>query len=262
MSGAATIMPAVVPDREQVRVFGGLSTRSAKMRASLAVLERLAASDGSLLIEGETGVGKEVAAEFVHRASARRDGPFIVFDCAAKSVEAGERELFGSEEERTSSIPAMAGILELAQGGTVLLDHIDELALPLQSRLLRALERREIRRVGGTHSIDLDLRVMAACTRGLRREVRLGAFKRELYVQVCTECVRIPPLRQRLEDLTPLSQEFLASFQPPRAPNDIPEHVWAAFRAYHWPGNVRELKNALQRAVVVPDRALRFTRGL
>lgn len=264
MSEAAKAMPvATNPSRrlEQVRVFGSLSTRSPKMRASLVSLEQLAESDVSLVIEGETGVGKEVAAESVHRASLRRRGPFLVFDCAAKSLAAGERELFGSEEESLSFTEAMPGILELAFGGTILLDHVDELAVPLQLRLVRALERRQIKRVGGTQSIDLDLRVIAACTRSLRREVRLGAFKRELFEQVCAECVRIPPLRQRLEDLMPLAQEFLAAFQPPRTLQDIPEHVWEAFRAYQWPGNVRELKNALQRAVVVPDRALRFTRG-
>jgi transcriptional regulator with PAS, ATPase and Fis domain len=141
------------------------------------------------------------------------------------------------------------------------LDHIDELAIPLQARLLRALERREIRRVGGIQNVTLDVRVIAACTRALGREVRLGAFKPELYVQVGSERARIPALRQRLEDLTLLAEEILSQFQPPRTLPDIPEHVWAAFRAYHWPGNVRELRNALQRTVVMPDRALRFIRG-
>lgn len=243
---------------EQVVAFGGMSTRAAKMRSTLASLARLAETDANLLVEGETGVGKELAAESVHRGSARQAGPFIVFDCAAQSVQAGERELFGAEEEQSG----MLGSLELAAGGTVLLDHIDELALPLQVRLLRALERREIRRVGGKQNIAVDVRVIAACSRALRREVRLGTFKRELYMLVCTECVRIPALRQRLEDLTPLAQEILTSFQPQRELHDIPDHVWAAFRAYPWPGNVRELRNALQRAVMMPDRALRFARGL
>jgi len=251
-------MPRAASRIDRVLVFGGLSTRSAKMRAALASLERLAATDLGILIEGETGVGKELAAESVHRQSSRSAGPFVVFDCAAQSLHSGERELFGVDED----LPGMAGSLELAAGGTVLLDHIDELALPLQIRLLRALERREIRRLGGKRSIALDVRVIGACTRALRREVRLGKFKRELYAQFCSECVRVPALRHRLEDLAPLAQEILASLQPPRAPPDIPEHVWAAFRAYPWPGNVRELRNALQRAVMMPDRALRFARGL
>jgi len=228
------------------------------MRGILASLERLAASDIGFLIEGETGVGKELAAESVHRRSARSAGPFVVFDCAAQSQQSGERELFGAEEQ----LPFMTGSLELAKGGTLLLDHIDELAVPLQVRLLRALGRREIRRLGGKRNIAIDVRVIAACTRGLRREVRLGRFKRELYAQVCSECVRLPALRQRLEDLTPLAQEILEELHPPRALPDIPDHVWAAFRAYPWPGNVRELRNALQRAVMMPDRALRFARGL
>ena len=169
---------------EEVRVFGGLSTRSAKMRATLASLERLAATELNFLIEGETGVGKELAAESVHRGSSRNGRPFVVFDCAAQSLHAGERELFGCDEEE----PGMVGSLELAEGGTVLLDHIDELALPLQVKLLRALERREIRRVGGQRNIALDVRVIGAGTRALGREVRLGTFKRELYAEVCAEC--------------------------------------------------------------------------
>jgi len=224
------------------------------MSASLIALEQRALSEASLLIEGETGVGKEVAAEAVHRASLRCAGPFLVFDCAAKSLTAGARELFGAE----SGDDHEPGMLELAAGGTLFLDHIDELAVPLQLRLARALERRKIPGPSGTRNVRLDLRVIAASTRGLHREVRLGTFNRELFVQVGVECIRIPPLRQRLEDLMSLSQEILASFSPPRTPTDIPEDVWTAFRTYHWPGNVRELKNALQRAVLVPERALYF----
>ncbi len=237
------------------------------MGALLARLEQLAASETSLLIEGETGVGKELAAESVHRASARQRGPFLVFDCAAKSLAAGEVELFGAEETALSlaaePVPqlGMPGVLELAEGGTVLLDHVDELAPLLQARLLRALERRQLRRVGGSRRIDLDLRVIAVCARNMSREVRRGAFQRELLAHIGAERVLIPPLRQRLIDLMPLSHELLASFQPPAAVTDIPDPVWAAFEAYAWPGNVRELRNALQRALVVPDRALRFGRG-
>lgn len=246
---------------EPTRVFGGLSSRSRRMVAALIALEQFAASDVSLLIEGETGVGKELAAESVHRASARSEGPFLVFDCAAKSPAVGECELFGDEREAQSGGDVVLGVLELASGGTVLFDHVDELAAPLQQRLLRALERRQLRRLGGSQGVALDLRVISACTRSLRRQVRLGAFDTALYAQVGAESVRIPPLRQRLEDLLPLSREFLASFQPPASTNDIPEHVWAAFHDYEWPGNVRELRNALQRALVVPERALRFFRG-
>jgi len=243
-----------------VACFGVLRTRSSKMQTVLAALQDLAQGETSVLIEGETGVGKEVAAESVHRASARGDGPFIVFDCAAKSVESAEFELFGAGAVRIAE-PSVPGILELGQGGTVLFDHIDELAPPLQSKLLRALERREIRRAGSSSAAPLDVRLMAACTGGLRRAVRLGAFSRGLYAELSRECVRVPPLRERREDLDLLSQEFLAAYKPTRVPSDIPERVWTAFRRYRWPGNVRELQNALQRALIVPDRALAFTRG-
>ena len=265
MNEAAKVMsvqPTATALIDPVRVFGGMSTRSRKMRVSLSMLELLAPTELSLLIEGETGVGKELAAESVHRASSRSDRPFIVFDCAATSPAVGERELFGTQDESPLSDEGMSGVLELAHGGTLFLDHVDELVAPLQNRLQRVLERRQHRRVGGTQSIALDLRVISACTRSLRQNVRLGAFSPELYLQVGAECIRIPPLRERLEDLLPLAQEFLASFHPAAVPGDIPEHVWSAFRDYQWPGNVRELRNALQRALLVPERALRFSRGL
>ena len=226
------------------------------MGALLTRLEQLALTELSLLIEGETGVGKELAAESVHGASARMAGPFLVFDCAAKSLAAGELELFGSETSPVSPDPGLPGLLELCEGGTLLLDHIDELALPLQARLLRALQRREVRRIGGSNRIELDVRVIAASAHSLQRAVRLGAFQGELLAHIGAERVRIPPLRQRLVDLVPLAEELLSSFRPPRVLSDISAQVWAAFRTHAWPGNVRELRNALERALVVPDRAL------
>jgi len=249
------------PPLEAAKVFGGLVTRSTMMGALLARLEQLALTETSVLIEGETGVGKELAAESMHRASGRQRGPFLVFDCAAKSLAAAELELFGADESARAECAGMPGILELAEGGTVLLDHVDELAPLLQARLLRALERRQLRRVGGSRRVELDLRVLAACAHGLSREVRRGAFQRELLAYIGAERVHIPPLRQRLIDLLPLSEALLSSFHPPSTLSAIPAPLWAEFEAYAWPGNVRELRNALQRALVVPDRALRFGRA-
>lgn len=239
--------------------FGGFVSCAPKMRAALHALERLSQSDACLLVEGETGVGKELAAEAVHRASARRDGPFLVFDCAEKSLEAGEYELFGAET-RGAPEPVMPGVFELGAGGTVFLDHVDELAAPLQSKLLRAIERRQIRRAGGA-SVDIDVRVIAACVGGLRRAVRLGHFGQDLQALLSCEIVRVPPLRERREDIGLLAAQFLAECKPARTLGDIPDPVWAAFRSHRWPGNVRELRNALQRALIVPDRALGFTRS-
>jgi DNA-binding NtrC family response regulator len=246
----------------QVTVLGKFASRSPKMKLALAVLERVARTELNLLIEGETGVGKELAAEYVHRASGRSGGPFLVFDCAAKSVNTGERELFGLARNAHSREPGMPGILELASGGTMLLDHIDELALPSQARLLQAFDQRRIRRIGGTETIALNVRVISASSRSLEHEARNRVFLRELQTHLDTTHVRLPPLRERMEDLTLLAQEFLASFQPPRGLVDISEGLWAAFHAHHWPGNVRELRNALRYALLVPEHAARLAREL
>jgi two-component system response regulator GlrR len=241
----------------RVARLGKLASRSPKMKLALAALKRTAGSELNLLIEGETGVGKELAAECVHHASRRSAGPFLVFDCAAKSANAGELELFGLEQDASSCTPGMPGILELASGGTLLLDHVDELAMPSQARLLRAFEQRRFRRIGGSEAIALDLRVISASSRSLGRAVRRRAFTRELHAHLGAAYVHLPPPRQRMEDLTLIAEEFLASLQPPRDLSDISDSVWAAFREHRWPGNLRELRNALSYALLVPDHALR-----
>jgi DNA-binding NtrC family response regulator len=251
------------PERAaQVTVHGKFASRSPEMKLALAALERVARTEVNLLIEGETGVGKELAAEYVHRASGRSRGPFLVFDCAEKSVSTGERELFGLARNPHSREPGMPGILELASGGTMLLDHIDELALQSQARLLQAFDQGRFRRIGGTETIALDVRLISASSRSLEREVRHGGFLRELQTHLDTTHVRLPPLRQRMGDLTLIAEEFLASFQPSRGLADISEAHWAAFRAHHWPGNIRELRNALRYALLVPERAARLAREL
>lgn len=248
-----------IQTREPI-TFGSLSTRSLKMQPVLAALERAAGSDEGFLIEGETGVGKELAAEAIHRSSRRRLGALVVFDCAAQSSTDGERELFGLEHTDAGDEGSLLGTLELARGGTLLLDHIDELARPLQLKLARVLKRGEFRRLGGRENLVLNVRVIATSIRGLRREVRLRSFAPELCAVACSESVRIPPLRERTEDIEHIAGEILATCVPSRSVSDIPAHVWAAFHDYHWPGNVRELRNALERALVVPDRAPAFIR--
>ncbi|HVJ14178.1 MAG TPA: sigma 54-interacting transcriptional regulator [Polyangiaceae bacterium] len=250
---------AEMVDREQLDDdrFGDLLGRAPKMRELFADLERVAPTDLSLLIEGETGTGKELVAESVHRASPRAEGPFVVFDCSAVAPTLAESELFGHERGAfTGAVAARAGVFEQASGGTIFLDELGELPKDLQPKLLRVLEKREVRRLGGSRPIAVDVRLIAATNRNLRAEVRRGEFREDLYYRVAGAHVYVPPLRDRLEDLPLLAQSFLAASRPPRRLNEVPQHIWDMFRAYRWPGNVRELRNAVQRVLVMPERAL------
>jgi transcriptional regulator with GAF, ATPase, and Fis domain len=237
--------------------FGEVLGRAPKMRELFADLVRVAPTDLSLLIEGETGTGKELVAESVHRSSPRADGPFVVFDCSAVAPTLAESELFGHERGAfTGAVAARAGVFEQASGGTIFLDELGELAKDLQPKLLRVLEKREVRRVGGSRPIPVDVRLIAATNRNLRSEVRRGEFREDLYYRVAGTHVYVPPLRDRMEDLQLLAESFLSVSQPPRRLQDVPQQVWDMFRAYKWPGNVRELRNAVQRVLILPERVL------
>ncbi len=246
-------------EREQTTAdrFGDLLGCSPRMRELFADLERIAATDVTLLVEGETGTGKDLVAESVHRASARSAGPFVVFDCGAVAPSLAESELFGHERGAfTGAVQAHAGVFEQADGGTLLLDEIGELPRELQPKLLRALENRQVRRVGGSRVVTFDARIVAATNRNLRAEAARGAFREDLYFRLAAAHVVAPPLRDRMEDLELLVAHFLSLERPPGAVEDVPPHVWDLFRAYRWPGNVRELRNAVQRLRVTPDRPL------
>ncbi len=245
--------------REQLDTdrFGDLLGKSPPMQELFADLERIAPTELSLLIEGETGTGKELVAESVHRASLRADGPFITFDCSSVAATLAESELFGHERGAfTGAIASRAGIFEQAQGGTIFLDELGELPKDLQPKLLRVLEKREVRRIGGTKTIPIDVRLIAATNRNLRAEVQRGSFREDLYFRVAGARVNIPPLRERMSDLPRLIGSFLAACHPPRTLNEVPQHLWEMLRTYRWPGNVRELRNAVQRMLVTPDRVL------
>jgi transcriptional regulator with PAS, ATPase and Fis domain len=242
--------------------FGDLLGCSSRMRELFADLERIAATDVTLLVEGETGTGKDLVAESVHRASARSAGPFVVFDCGAVSPSLVESELFGHERGSfTGATQAHAGVFEQADRGTLLLDEIGELPKELQPKLLRALENRRIRRVGASKVVAFDVRIIAATNRNLRAEAARGAFREDLYFRLAAAHVAAPPLRDRMEDLEQLVEHFLSLERPPRSAADVPPHVWDLFRSYRWPGNVRELRNAIQRLLVTPDRPLREWTG-
>jgi transcriptional regulator with PAS, ATPase and Fis domain len=246
-------------DREQLDTdrFGDLLGTSPQMQELFADLARISPADLSLLVEGETGTGKELVADSVHRASLRAEGPFITFDCSSVAASLVESELFGHERGAfTGAVGMRMGVFEQANGGTIFLDELGELPKDLQPKLLRVLEKRAVRRVGGNRTIPIDVRLISATNRNLRAEVRRGTFREDLYFRVAGARVHVPPLRERMSDLTLLVEHFLASANPPRTLKEVPEHIWTMFQSYRWPGNVRELRNAVQRMLVTPDRVL------
>jgi len=246
-------------DREQSESdrFGDMLGRSAGMRELFADLMRIAPTDASVLIEGETGTGKELVADSIHRASPRSGGPYVVFDCSAIAPTLVESELFGHERGAfTGAINSRPGVFEQANGGTIFLDELGELPRDLQPKLLRVLEKRELRRVGSNKTVAVDVRLVAATNRNLMAEVKRGGFREDVYFRVAATHVYVPPLRDRLDDLPMLVKHFLERSVPPHTVEEVPEHVWEMFRSSRWPGNVRELQNAVQRMLITPERTL------
>ncbi|QQR90383.1 MAG: sigma 54-interacting transcriptional regulator [Myxococcales bacterium] len=251
------------PVDEQVEIvpsdkdrFGDMIGKNAKLREIYAILEKIAPTDATVVIEGETGTGKEVVARTVHQQSPRREGPFIVFDCGAVPENLIESELFGHEKGSfTGAVSTRQGVFELANGGTVFLDELGELASDLQPKLLRVLEQREVKRVGGSRPIKVDVRVVAATNRDLEEEVRAGRFREDLFYRLSVVRISLPPLRDRLEDIEALVHHFLDTCHFNR--NADGTHKVTAFspetleclHGYAWPGNIRELLNIVERAV-------------
>jgi len=260
--GETTVSVVPLPDRverEQATIdhFGDLLGTSPAMRELFADLARIADAEVTVLIEGETGTGKELVAESLHRESRRADRPLVVFDCGAVTPTLVESELFGHERGAfTGAVSARAGVFEQADGGTIFLDELGELPKELQPKLLRVLEKREVRRLGSQRAIPVDVRVLAATNRKLAAEVASGNFREDLYFRLAGAHVVVPPLRDRKQDLPLLVEHFLRRSQPPRALSEIAAPVWEMFMAHRWPGNVRELRNAVDRWVVTPERAL------
>ena len=242
--------------REQAATerFGDLLGCSSRMRELFADLARIAPTDVSLLIEGETGSGKELVAESVHGASKRAAGPLVVFDCGAIAPTLIESELFGQERGAYTGAVARPGLFEQAEGGTIFLDELGELPKELQPKLLRVLERREVRRLGAQRTTPVDVRVVSATNRNLEAEVRRGNFREDLYFRLATARVRVPPLRDRMDDVPLLVEHFLARAGSSQKVSDIPPPAWSLFKAHRWPGNVRELWNAVQRFLITPER--------
>jgi DNA-binding NtrC family response regulator len=236
--------------------FGKLVGASVAMRTAFALLDRAAQSDVTVLLEGETGTGKGVAAEAIHRASSRATGPFLVVDCGAIPPNLLESELFGHEKGSfTGAVSRRVGAFEEASGGTIFLDEIGELAQDLQPKLLRVLESKEFRRVGGNQMSKTDVRVVAATNRDLRAEVNAGRFRSDLYFRLAVVKVTIPALRERPEDI-PITVETvlraLGADESNSAALRTPE-FFSMLGHSAWPGNVRELRNYLERCLVFQE---------
>ena len=227
---------------------------SAEMRLLYPLLHRVAASDVPLIIGGETGTGKEVLAESIHAKSHRARGPFIVFDCTAVSPNLVESALFGHERGAfTGAVSPRQGVFEQAHGGTLLIDELGDLDSSLQPKLLRAVERSEIQRVGGTSWVKTDVRVICTTRRNLRHEVRAGRFRDDLYYRLAVTCVELPPLRKRTADIGVLARYFWREL----GGNDdvIPADFLESLERYDWPGNVRELHNAVVHRLALGELA-------
>ncbi len=239
--------------------LGGLVARSESMRRVFALLEQAAPTKATILIGGETGTGKEVASRAIHELSPRRAAPFLAMNCAALPDTLIESELFGHEKGAfTGAAERRAGYFELANGGTLLLDEIGEMPLSTQAKLLRVLEERKIRRLGGTREIEVDVRIVAASNRDLRECVAGGTFREDLYFRLNVFEVHLPPLRERREDIAPIARALLDGLNKRHEcrVTELAPDVEALFSEYAWNGNVRELRNVLERAVILAGQGV------
>ena len=234
--------------------FENLVGKNARMQEIYTLITRIADNNATVLLTGESGTGKEVLARAVHQQSNRVAKPFVAVNCAAIPAELLESELFGHEKGSfTGAIATKVGKFELATGGTLFLDEVGSMRLDLQAKILRALQEREIERVGGTRTIKIDVRVLAATNRDLKRAVEEGAFREDLYYRLNVVPITLPPLRQRRDDIPLLVEHFLAKYNREfnRSVKGFSAGATAALYQYDWPGNVRELENVIERAVAL-----------
>jgi len=244
----AAVLAAVTEESNAV-IF-----RDARTAATLRLADQIAASDASVLISGESGTGKEVLARYIHRKSRRANQPMVSVNCAAIPENLLESELFGHEKGAfTGAVARRVGKFEEANGGTLLLDEISEMDLRLQAKLLRAIQEREIDRVGGTTPIKVDIRILATTNRDLEAEVRAGRFREDLFFRLNVVPLTMPPLRERRDDIEPLAEHFVKKYAEA---NGVPARLLSPaavekLRSHTWRGNVRELENAMHRAVLL-----------
>jgi two-component system NtrC family response regulator len=235
-------------------IWGNIIGSSKAMEGVFEVMKRVADTPTTVLISGESGTGKELVARGIHKASARAEAPFVPINCGAVPETLLESELFGYEKGAfTGAMKVKLGKFEFAHNGTLFLDEVGEMSLPLQVKLLRVLQEHEIQRVGGNENIKVDVRVIAATNRDLREEVEAGRFREDLYFRLNVVNIRVPPLRERRDDIAELTAHFLDKFSR-KLNRPIPSVDPVAMRALYahsWPGNVRELENVIERALVL-----------
>lgn len=225
-----------------------------KMQQVSALIQKVAPSDASVLLLGESGTGKELFARAIHSLSARRKGPYVAINCAAIPRELLENELFGSERGAyTGSVARKMGKFEIAQGGTIFLDEVGDLDIALQAKLLRVLQDRTFERLGGTKTITVDVRVIAASNADLKKTTEKKQFREDLFYRLSVFPITIPPLRERTEDVPELAGYFVKKYcsEMKKAKKSISKEAIALLEKYHWPGNVRELENTIERAIIL-----------
>ena len=238
----------------------GLFARSPKMREAVGLAERVSATDANVLITGESGAGKDLLAAFIHSQSKRAAQPLVKIDCATLPAELLEAELFGYERGAfTGAVEARAGRFEAAQNGTIVLDEVAHLSTDAQAKLLRVIERREFERLGGRKTIKLDARLLALTNVDLDAAVKAGHFREDLFYRLNVINIRVPPLRERKQDLSQLIQHFVKQYaaKHARKVDRVSQPALALLKAYDYPGNARELANVIERAVIVAtDRTI------
>jgi len=246
--------PTQVDEERRERGFEQIIGRSLALKAVLEKVERVAPADSTVLIEGETGTGKELIAHAVHNFSPRRGRPFIKLNCAAIPFDLLESELFGHERGAfTGAIAQKIGRFELADKGTLFLDEVGDIPLALQPKLLRVLQEQEFERLGSGRTHHVDVRLVAATHRDLAQMVKRNEFRSDLYYRLNVFPIVLPPLRERREDILPLLEHYVEKFSCRMGKDirQIPDEILDAFESYPWPGNIRELQNLIERAVIL-----------
>ncbi|MEK7867453.1 MAG: sigma-54 dependent transcriptional regulator [Planctomycetota bacterium] len=244
-------------EAKHLQPHGDIVGRSPALREVLSLVSQVGPAESTVLVEGETGTGKELVAHGVHRASKRADGPFVVLNCAALSETLLESELFGHERGAyTGAMTARPGLFEVADGGTLFLDEIGEMSPGGQAKLLRVLETGRFRRLGDVKELEVDVRVIAATNRNLGEMARTGKFRQDLYHRINVFRIVVPPLRERREDIPLLAEHFLSRHARGEGRKELAPEAMALLVAYDWPGNVRELANLIERAALIARGSL------